>query len=402
MSRGSGTATDLSRMARTLEVSPTVAMAQRAAARRASGKDVLDFSVGEPDQPSPPHVIAAAKRALDAGRTKYAPAAGVAELRSAVANRYRTDFGSTFATEEVAVTVGGKQAFYLACRALLGPGDEMVIPTPHWPTFSEGVILAGAKPVLLRTKDKEGFAVTARLIAKGLTSKTKVVLINSPSNPTGAVIDPEEMRKVLALAKRRKFTVLYDDTYAQLTYGEGGALRLEGLREMAPDRLVVIGTVSKTYCMTGWRIGWVMGPKALVDACAAFASHSTQGPATFAQVGAAEALNGPQDLVPRMRAEYQKRRDAMLPFLASIPGVTCVRPQGAFYFFPNVSKSLSKEVPTTLALGLRLLDETGVAVVPGEGFAAPGYLRISFARSLPELEAGGRRIANFLGHLRKA
>ncbi len=401
MSRGSGAATDLSRMARTLEISPTVAMAQRAAARRASGKDVLDFSVGEPDQPSPPHVVAAAKRALDAGRTKYAPAAGVAELRTAVANRYRADFGSTFATEEVAITVGGKQALYLACRALLGPGDEMVIPTPHWPSFSEAVHLAGAKPVLLRTKDKEGFAVTARLIAKGLTSKTKAVIINSPSNPTGAVISAEEMRKVLALAKRHKFTVVYDDTYAQLTYGEAGPLRLEGLRELAPDRLVVIGTASKTYCMTGWRIGWLLGPKVLVDACAAFASHSTQGPATFAQVGAAEALNGPQDLVPRMRAEYQKRRDVMLPFLSAIPGVTCVRPQGAFYFFPNVSKCLSKEVPTTLALSLRLLDETGVAVVPGEGFAAPGYLRISFARSLPELEAGGRRIANFLGHLRK-
>jgi aspartate aminotransferase len=388
-------------MARTLEVSPTVAMAQRAAARRASGKDVLDFSVGEPDQPSPPHVVAAAKRALEAGRTKYAPAAGVAELRAAVANRYRADFGSTFATEEVAITVGGKQALYLTCRALLGSGDEMVIPTPHWPTFSEAVRLAGAKPVLLRTKDKEGFAVTARLIAKGLTSKTKAVLVNSPSNPTGAVVAPEEMRKILALAKKRRFTVVYDDTYAQLTYGEGGPLRLEGLRELAPDRLVVLGTASKTYCMTGWRIGWVLGPKALVDACAAFASHSTQGPATFAQVAAAEALNGPQEMVPRMRAEYQKRRDAMLPFLSSIPGVTCVRPQGAFYFFPNVSKCLGHEVPTTLALGLRLLDETGVAVVPGEGFEAPGYLRISFARSLPELEAGGRRIANFLSHLRK-
>jgi aspartate aminotransferase len=401
MSRGSGAATDLSRMARTLEVSPTVAMAQRAAARRASGKDVLDFSVGEPDQGTPGNVVAAAKRALDAGRTKYAPAAGLPELRTAVATRYRTDFGSTYATEEVAITVGGKQALYLICRALLGPGDEMVIPNPHWPTFSEAVRLAGAKPVLVPTKDKEGFAVTARLIAKGLTSKTKAVLINSPSNPTGAVIAPAEMPKILALAKKRKFTVVYDDTYAQLTFGDAGALRLDGLRELAPDRLVVLGTASKTYCMTGWRIGWVLGPKALVDACAAFASHSTQGPATFAQVAAAEALNGPQDVVPRMRAEYQKRRDALLPLLSSIPGVTCVRPQGAFYFFPNVSRCLSREVPSTLTLSLRLLDETGVAVVPGEGFAAPGYLRVSFARSLPELEAGGRRIANFLAGLRK-
>ena len=345
MSRGSGAATDLSRTARTLEISPTVAMAQRAAARRAQGKDVLDFSVGEPDQPTPAHVVAAATRALDAGRTRYAPAAGVPELRTAVANRYRADFGSPFATEEVAITVGGKQALYLACRALLGPGDEMVIPTPHWPTFSEGVRLAGAKPVLVRTREKEGFAVTARLIAKGLTSKTKAVLVNSPSNPTGAVIAPEEMRKVLALAKRRKFTVIYDDTYAQLTYGPGGPLRLEGLRELAPDRLVVLGTVSKTYCMTGLahRLGaGTEGPggrlRRLRLALDPGAGHVRPG-------GAAEALNGPQDLVPRMRAEYQKRRDAMLPFLSSIPGVTCVRPQGAFYFFPNVSKCLNHEVP---------------------------------------------------------
>jgi aspartate/methionine/tyrosine aminotransferase len=400
MSRGSGAATELSRTARTLEVSPTVAMAQRAAARRASGKDVLDFSVGEPDQPTPAHVVAAAKRALDAGRTKYPPAAGIPELRSAVAARYREDFGGSFGTEEVAITVGGKQAFYLACRALLGPGDEMVVPTPHWPTFTEAVRLAGAKPVLVGTRGKDGFAVTARLVAKGLSPKTKAVLVNSPCNPTGAVIAPEEMRKLLVLARKRRFTVVYDDTYSHLTYGEG-PLRLEGLRELAPDRLVVLGTASKTYCMTGWRIGWVLGPKALVDACAAFASHATQGPATFAQVGAVEALTGPQEMVARLRAEYQKRRDAMLPFLTSIPGVTCVRPQGAFYFFPNVSRCLNREVPTTLALGLRLLDETGVAVVPGEGFDAPGYLRISFARSLPELEAGGRRIANFLAGLRR-
>jgi len=401
MSRGSGAATDLSRMARALEISPTVAMAQRAAARKASGKDVLDFSVGEPDQPTPAHVVAAATRALEAGRTRYAPAAGISELRAAVAARYRADYGGSYATEEVAVTVGGKQALYLTCRSLLGPGDEMVLPTPHWPTFSEAVRLAGAKPVLVKAREKDGFTVTARLVAKGLSPKTKAVLVNSPSNPTGAVIAPEEMRKILALAKRRKFTVIYDDTYAALTYGPGGPLRLEGLRELAPDRLVVIGTVSKTYCMTGFRIGWVLGPKALVDACAAFASHSTQGSATFSQVAAVEALNGPQELVGRLRTEYQRRRDAMLPFLSSIPGVTCTRPQGAFYFFPNVARCLNREVPTTLALALRLLDETGVAVVPGEGFAAPGFLRISFARSLPELEAGGRRIANFLSGLRK-
>jgi aspartate aminotransferase len=399
MSRGGGAATDLSRMARKIEVSPTVAMAARAAARKANGKEVLDFSVGEPDQPTPPHVIEAAERALEGGRTRYPAAAGISELRAAVGARYREDFGVSFTPEEIAITVGGKQALYLVCRALLDPGDEMLIPTPHWPTFSEAVRLAGARPALVATTDKDGFAVTSRLIARSLTPKTKAVLINSPSNPTGAVVAADELSRILALARRRKFTLIYDDTYAQLSYAAGGPVRLEGMREEAADRLVILGTASKTYCMTGWRIGWVLGPKQLADACAAFISHSTQGPATFAQVGAVEALNGPQGLVRDMCAEYRRRRDVMYPRLTGIPGVRCAKPEGAFYFFPNLSRCLTRAVPTTLALGLKLLDETGVATVPGEGFGAPGFLRISFARALPELEEGGRRIAAFLAGL---
>jgi aspartate aminotransferase len=261
------------------------------------------------------------------------------------------------------------------------------------------VRLAGAKPVLLETRDKDGFAVTSRLIAKGLSARTRAVLVNSPSNPTGAVVDRDELQKLLALARRRKFTLVYDDTYAQLSYAPGGPPRLSGFREEAPDRLVILGTCSKTYCMTGWRIGWVLGPRALVDACAALISHSTQGPATFAQVGAVAALCGSQALVGELAAEYKRRRDAMYPRLTGIPGVRCALPQGAFYFFPNVKACLTDDVPTTLALGLKLLDEVGVATVPGEGFGAPGFLRISYARSMAELEEGGKRIAAFLGGL---
>jgi aspartate aminotransferase len=396
MTRGVGTATDLSRTALKIEVSPTVAMAQRAAARKAAGQEVLDFSVGEPDQGTPAHVVAAGTRAIEAGRTRYPPAAGLPELRSAVADRYRADFGADFAPEEVAITVGGKQAYLLACLALLDRGDEMVIPTPHWPTFSEAVRLAGGKPVLVKTPEDTGFAVTAKLLAKAVTPKTKVLLVNSPCNPTGAAVDRAEMDRLLALAKRKRLTLLYDDTYAQLSFGPEGPLRLEGLRAQAPDRFVVVGTASKTYCMTGWRIGWVLGPKALTDACAALVSHSTQGPSTFAQVGAVEALRGPQDRVAEMAAEYRRRRDLMHPVLSAIPGVSCALPGGAFYFFPNVARCLGGDVKTTLDLGLRLLDESGVAVVPGEGFEAPGFLRISFARAQAELEEGGRRIAAFL------
>ena len=395
-----GSGHDLSKRARALEISPTVAMAQRAAALRTSGATVLDFSVGEPDQPTPKHVSQAASAALDAGRTRYTGAAGLPELRAAVAQRYAADFGVAFAPEEVAITIGGKQALYLACQALLDKGDEVVIPSPYWPTFAEAVSLAGGRPVLVPTDEKEGFKVTAKMIKKATGSRTKAVLINSPSNPTGAVIDPEELRAIAKMAVRRQFTVLYDDTYARLTFDGKGLSVLGAVREAAGDRFVILGTASKSYCMTGWRIGWVMGPRALVDACTALISHSTQCPATFAQLGAVAALTGPQQFVADLLAEYQRRRDYIHPALAALPGVTCVAPAGGFYAFANVSGHLSKKAPDTLGLAMRLLEETRVAVVPGEGFGTPGYLRLSFARPMAELQDGVQRIAGFLAGLR--
>jgi len=397
---GDGSARDLSRRVRSLEVSPTVAMAQRAAALRASGRAVLDFSVGEPDQGTPLHVTQAAVRALEGGRTRYTGTAGLPELRAAVAARYKKDFAVAFAPEEVAITIGGKQALYLACQALLDPGDEVIIPSPYWPTFAEAVRLADGHPILVRTQEKDGFRVTARLIGKATTDRTKAVLVNSPCNPTGAVVDPDDLLVIGDMAVRRKFTVLYDDTYAHLTFDGRDGSFLQALRESAGERFVILGTASKTYCMTGWRIGWVLGPRALVEACAALASHSTQHPATFAQVGAVEALTGPQEFVQDLRAEYQRRRDFIHPALAAIPGVTCMSPAGGFYAFPNVARHLSSAVPDTLSLALRLLDEAGVAVVPGEGFDAPGYVRVSFARPRGEIEDGVQRIAAFLAGLR--
>lgn len=399
MKAGNGAALDLSRRALAIEVSPTVAMAQRAAALKAKGADVLDFSVGEPDQPTPQHISAAAVAAIGSGRTRYTPSAGLPELRSAVAQRYEEDFHVGFAPSEVAITAGGKQALYLACQALLDKGDEAIIPSPHWPTFSEAVRLAGARPVLVQAREKDGFKVTARMIAKATTRKTKAVILNSPSNPTGAVMDPADLRAIGALARRRKFALLYDDTYARLGFGTAADPGLQALRDAVGERFVVLGTASKSYCMTGWRIGWVLGPKALVDACAALVSHSTQCPTTFAQVGAVEALTGPQTLVDDLAAEYRRRRDFVHPRIAGIPGVTCVEPGGGFYLFPNVARYLGKPLPTTLDLAGRLLDEEKVAVVAGEGFGAPGYLRLSFARSMDELREGTKRIAAFFSRL---
>lgn len=381
--------------ARRLEISPTVAMAARARALKATGVSVLDFTVGEPDQPTPRHVADAGRAAIESGRTKYAPASGLPELRAAVVHRYAEDFRVAFTPEEVTVAVGGKQALALLYQAILDRGTEVVVPTPAWPTFAEAARVAGARPVFVPLTEKGSFRVTARAVAKVLSPRTRAVVVNSPSNPTGAVTDPDELLGIARLARRHGFWMLYDDTYAQLLFRPGGPPALQAVKDEAGGRLVVVGTVSKTYCMTGWRVGWVIGPPRLAEACAALNSHSVQGPATFAQVAAAEALTASQQGVREMAEEYRRRRDFIHPALLSIPGLTCQEPEGGFYVFPDVSRRLSKAIPDTVCLGTRLLEEKAVAVVPGEGFHAPGFFRLSFATALEDLQEGARRLAAF-------
>jgi aspartate aminotransferase len=395
-----GSATDLSRRVSTLGVSPTVAMAQAAAAARAAGETVLDFSLGEPESPTPRHVSNAAVSALGNNRTRYTPSAGVPELRAAVATRYKKDFKVSFAPEEVAITNGGKQALYLACQVLLNRGDEVIIPAPYWPTFSSAVRLAGGRPILVQAQEKDGFRVTARMISRATSPRTKAVILNTPCNPTGVVLDPDDLLVIGDMAQRRKFTLLYDDTYARIIFDRSDSIALQALRDAVGDRLVILGTTSKTYCMTGWRIGWLMGPKPFVDACTALITHSTQCPNAFAQVGAVEALNGPQKFVGDMLAEYRRRRDFVYGALKAIPGITCVEPAGGFYVFPNVGRYLGGSVPSAVRLAERLLTEQKVAVVPGEGFGTPGYVRLAFARPMDELKDGVSRITGFLASLR--
>ncbi len=389
----------LSRRARLIEVSPTVAMSQRATALKAAGRSVLDLSVGEPDQPTPAHIIAAAERAMEAGKTKYAPAAGVPELRRAVVERYREDFGVRFEPAEAAITIGGKQALYLVCQALFDRGDEMVLPAPYWPTFAECPRLAGAKPVIVETQEKDGFALTPARVSRAIGPRTRAILINSPSNPTGAVVSAADLLSLARLCRRRGITLLYDDTYARLSFCSIDRQLLGAVKDLLGERFVVIGTASKTYCMTGWRIGWVLGGKALVEACAALVSHSTQCPTTFAMAGAVEALTGPQEVVERLAAEYRARLEFIYGAIGALPRVSCVRPGGGFYLFPNLKRYLSKSCPTTLDLAGQLLEAQGVALVAGEGFGTPGYLRLSFARSMSELRDGAARIGQFLSEL---
>jgi aspartate aminotransferase len=263
------------------------------------------------------------------------------------------------------------------------------------------VRLAGGRPVAAQTREKDGFRVTARLVAKAVTTRTKAVLVNSPGNPTGAVIDDAELVAIARMAQRQKFTLLYDDTYARMTFGGAEPPDLQKVRDAARERFVVLGTASKSYCMTGWRIGWVLGPRALVDACAALVSHSTQCPTSFAQVGAIEALVGPQRFVADLAAEYERRRDVLHRALVAIEGLTCIVPEGAFYLFPNVTRFLSRRMPDDVRLATAILEEARVAVVPGEAFGGPGHVRVSFARPMDELEEGARRIAAFLRGLRE-
>jgi aspartate aminotransferase len=385
----------LGRRARALEVSPTVAMAARARALREQGIRVLDFTVGEPDQPTPRHVVDAGRTAIASGRTRYAPAAGLPELRAAVVQRYGEDFGVRFAPEEVTVAVGGKQALALLYQAILDPGTEIVVPTPAWPTFAAAAQVAGGKPVFVPLAGNRRFHLTARAVARALSRRTRAVVVNSPSNPTGAVVDPGELLAIARLARRHDFWLIYDDTYAHLLFRPDGPPALQPVKEAAGEHLVVVGTVSKTYCMTGWRVGWVIAPARLAEACAALNSHSVQGPATFSQVAAAEALTAPQEGVREMAREYKRRRDLIHPALLAIPGVTCLEPEGGFYVFPDVSRRLSKAMPDTITLAARLLEEKAVAVVPGEGFHAPGFFRLSFATAFEDLQEGARRVAAF-------
>jgi len=370
-------------------------MAQRAHALRAQGIRVYDFTVGEPDQPTPEPIVAAAVEALKAGRTKYAPAAGLAELRAAVAQRYRQDWGTSFAPEQVTVTVGAKQALAQLYTAILDRGGEVVVPTPHWPTFAEAARIAGGRPVLLPLTGKNGYRLTARSLSRAIGPRTRAVLVNSPSNPTGAVVEPDELVRIARLARRRGVFLILDDTYTHLIFRQEVAPPLDAVAAAAGDRLAVAGTMSKAYCMTGWRVGWVIGSRPVAAACAALNSHSIQSPATFAQIAAARALRGSQKAVRDLAIEYRRRMLAVQPKVDALAGVVCPEPEGGFYLFPNVEGRLSEELPDTVALSLRLLEEQGVAVVPGEGFGAPGHLRLSLATSLEDLREGTRRMAVF-------
>jgi aspartate aminotransferase len=362
---------------------------------RRTGVDVVDFSAGEPDFPTPDNIKQAAIRAINENFSKYTAAGGSPETKQAAVDRHKAEFGTDYKVSECIVTVGGKHALFNLTQALINPGDEVVIPVPYWVTYKDQVNYAGGKCVFVETDEREGFRLTAAMIEPNITPRTRIVLINSPSNPSGAVMDDAEFAKLYHITSKRGIFLLTDECYSHFLYGG----RPYSVASIAGSKstVLVAGTVSKTYAMTGWRIGYALAPEPIIGAMMKLQSHSTSNPTSIAQKAAIEALNGPQDSVPQMLAEYRKRRDFVIPRLRQIPGVTCSMPAGAFYAYPNLRGALDRGgIKTPLEFANRLLNEAHVAVVPGEAFGTDHHVRISYATSMKELEKGLDRIHKFV------
>jgi aspartate aminotransferase len=378
-----------------ISVSSTMKVMADADKLRREGVDVVDFSAGEPDFPTPDNIKLAAIKAITDNFSKYTPAGGTVELKQAAIDRHKAEFGTDYKVSECIITVGGKHVLFNYTQALVNPGDEVIIPVPYWVTYKDIVNYAGGKCVFVETDEKEGFRLTAAMVERHITPRTKIVLINSPSNPAGSILDDEEFAKLYHITSRAGIFLLTDECYSHFLY-DGRPWSVASMAGSKPTVLVA-GTVSKTYAMTGWRIGYGLAPEPIIGAMMKLQSHSTSNPTSIAQKAAVEALRGSQDSVPQMLAEYRTRRDFVIPRLRQIPGVECSMPAGAFYAYPNLRGALDRAgIKTPLEFADRLLKEANVAVVPGEAFGTDDHVRISYATSMKELERGLDRIHRFV------
>lgn len=388
-----------SRMSR-VTVSPTLKVAADAERLRRQGVDVVDLGAGEPDFATPEHIKNAAHAALDANFTKYTPTPGVMELREAVCIRYRADYGVEIKPEEVIITAGAKQALYNSAMALFQAGDEVITHGPFWPSIGDQIKLADATPVIVQTHMEDGFTIKAQPLIDAITPRTKGIIINSPCNPTGALMTEAEMGKIADAASARGIWVVVDFTYEKLIYEPVAHNLIKVLFEKMRDRTVICSAASKAYAMTGWRCGWAIGPKEVIAQCNVIQGHSTSNVNSLTQKAGIAALTGPQDGVTVMLNEYRKRRDAVHGWLTADPRIVCVKPGGAFYLFPYIADLLSPNgLKSSAEFAEALLKESAVAVTPGEGFDAPGYFRLSYATSIERLKEGCDRIQAFVQKL---
>jgi aspartate aminotransferase len=383
--------------------SATLAVDAKAKALKASGENVIGFGAGEPDFPTPEHIVdAAAAACRDPRFHHYTPTPGLPELREAIAHKTKRDSGVEVAAEQVLVTNGGKHAVYNVFQTLCDPGDEVLLPAPYWTSYPETITLGGGVPVVLPTTEISGFRVSLEQLDAAVTPRTKALLFVSPSNPTGAVYPPSEVEAIGRWAVERGIWIITDEIYEHLTYGDHVFTSMPALVPDIVDRCVILNGVAKTYAMTGWRVGWMIGPRDVIGAATNFQSHSTSNVSNVAQAAALAAVRGDLDAVAKMRDAFARRGRMMHELLAGIPGVTCLEPQGAFYCFPSFVGVLGHEIAgrrpqDSLELCELLLEVSKVAIVPGEAFGAPGYARLSFALGDDDLGEGVRRIADVLG-----
>ncbi len=382
---------------RVSRISPsmTFAISSKAKALEAQGIDVCDFSVGEPDFITPAYMRQAAKDALDAGKTKYTPTAGLPELRAGIAEKLQRENALPYTADQILVTAGGKQALYNTLSVVLNPGDEALIPIPCWVSYPEAVKLTGANPVFIKTDQAQGFKITPAQLDDAITAKTRLLILNSPSNPTGAVYTHGEIEALAEVIVARQIVVVADEIYEKLIYNGVKHLSIGSLGEEIYNLTVTCNGFSKAFAATGWRLGYAAGPLPVIKAATAMQSHTTSGANTFAQYGAIAALKGPQDSIETMRQIFQKRRDLIVEGLRAIPGVACEMPQGAFYAFPNIASTGLD----SMSFCHHLLEQESVAAVPGIAFGADAHIRVSYATDTETIREGLKRLSRFVASL---
>jgi aspartate aminotransferase len=381
-----------------IEPSATMAAVAEADKLRQTGVEVVDWTVGEPHFPTPQHIKDAAIVAIQNNFTRYTAVGGTLELKDAIARRHAEDFGSKYKRDEVMASVGGKHVLFNAMQVLVDHGDEVILPVPYWVSFKDIVRYAGGNCVLLETDEAAGFRITADNVARLITPRTKLIILNSPSNPAGAVMTPEDMTEVVRFASERGIWVMSDECYVYLNYTRR-QFSVGALHEHR-ERMIVVGSLSKTYAMTGWRLGYALAPAAVIGAMQKLQSQSTSNPTSIAQKAAVAALSGQQDCVAEMRGEYLRLRDYILEGLSAIPGLNCAKPEGAFYVYPNISAFLGRGgMHSPADFSRQLLHEAHVATVPGEGFGTGEHIRISYATSQTELDRGLERLREFLSSI---